>query len=164
MNELHKHNIRLSDGQKRKLRCAYKRQKTIVIGLQNSQLSKGNDKILLTHEQHRAVTKAIQKNAGVRLRISYDQLLRNKNGGLLKEVMQFIETDVPGGKRFISPLVRKQIAPLLRNRFIPWVKELIDGELDSLIKNDPTGSGLKRHINKKLSELLVKKNNAAFAW
>lgn len=158
MSELHRHKIRLSDGQKRKMKTAYKKRRTVVIGLSHENISGGgSDHIMLTEQQHKAVSKAVKNKTGIRLALSYDQLMKNKEGGLLKEMMNFIEDDVPGGKRFISPLVRKNIAPLLRERFIPWLKDLIDNELDSIITKDPKGSGLKRCINVKLDSLLYKK-------
>lgn len=158
MSELHRHRIRLSEGQKRKLRIAYKKRRTTVIGLKNENTSSGGDLILLTDAQHKAVGKAVRNKTGIRLVMSYDQLLKNKEGGLLKEMLEFVETTVPGGKRFISPLVKKQIAPLLKEQFLPWLKKLIDNELDTII--DPKGAGLKRRINEKLDSLLTshKKN------
>lgn len=154
MEGLHKHKIHLSDGQKRKLFSAYKRQKPIVVGLTNEQLSRGKYNVLLTDDQHKAVSKAVKSNRGVRLTMNYNQLLLNKEGGLLKEMMDVFESTVPGGKRFISPLIRRRIAPLLKERFIPWIKNLIDSELDTIIEKDPKGNGLKRRINNKLDELL----------
>lgn len=160
MSDLHRHRIRLSDGQKRKLRAAYKRRKSTVVGLNNDSISSSDgDGILLTTDQHRAVTRAVKNKTGVRLALSFDQLLKNKEGGLLKEMLDFVETAVPGGKRFISPLVKKQIAPILKEQFLPWLKKLIDDELDTII-TDAKGDGLKRCINNKLDTLLDgKKNN-----
>lgn len=71
-------------------------------------------------------------------------------------MMNFIEDDVPGGKRFISPLVRKQLAPILREEFISWLMDLIDKELDTIIAKDPPGCCLKRCIKVKLDSLLKK--------
>src|SRR5436190_20237160 len=82
--------------------------------------------------------------------MGFEQLLKNKQGGLLEEMLKFIEKTVPGGKKIISPLVRKQVAPLLKNQFIPWLKNLIDNELDTVID----GAGLKRRMNRKLDSLL----------
>lgn len=154
MSELHRHRIHLSDGQKRKLRIAFKKRRTAIIGLTNDSLSRGADHILLNEAQHKAVEKAIRNKTGLRLAVSYDQLLKNKEGGLLKEMLEMVESKVPYGKRFISPLIRHQVAPILKNRFIPWLKNLIDNELDSIIEKDPKGAGLKRCINNKLDSLL----------
>lgn len=154
MSDLHRHRIRLSDSQKRKLRIAFKKRRTAVIGLTNENIAHGNDHILLNAVQHKAVEKATRNKTGLRLVLSYDQLLKNKEGGLLKEMLELVEASVPGGRRFISPLIRNQVAPILKNKFIPWLKELIDNELDTIIDKDPKGAGLKRCINNKLGELL----------
>lgn len=152
MSELHKHGVRLSTGQKHKLRIAFKKRRTAVIGLTKENISSGGDEILLTPAQHRALNRAVKNKRGIRLVMSYDQLLKNKEGGLLKEMLEFVETTIPGGRRFISPLVKKQLAPMLKEQFLPWLKKLIDSELDTVI--DPKGAGLKRCINKKLNDLL----------
>lgn len=159
MSELHRHKIRLSDGQKRKLKTAYKKRRTVVIGLAYENInSGGGDHILLTEQQHRAMTRAVKNKTGLRLALSYDQLMQNKQGGLLKEMLGFIEDDVPGGRRFISPLVRERLAPMLKEKFLPWLKDLIDNELDTIITTkDPKGTGLKTCINKKLDSLMKKK-------
>lgn len=159
MSELkHTHKIILSEGQKRKLRIAYKKRRTTVIGLTNKNISSGHgDNILLNDVQNKAIKKSIKNKTGLRLIMSYDQLIKNKEGGLLKEMLEFVESSVPGGKRFISPLVRKQIAPILKDEFLPWLKKLIDNELDTII--DPKGAGLKRCINEKLDNLLKNRPN-----
>jgi len=152
MNDQHEHRIILTDGQKRKLRIAYKKRRPVVIGLKNEAISSGGEKILLSTTQYKLIKKALKNKTGVRLVLGYDQLLKNKEGGFLKEMLELIETSVPGGKTIISPLVRQQVAPLLKNHFIPWLKNLIDNELESVIK----GAGLKKVINKKLDALLKK--------
>lgn len=152
MNNQHECSIRLSDGQKRKLRAAYKRRRPVVIGLNKEAISTGGEKMLLSADQYKAVQKAAKNKTGVRLVLGFDQLLANKEGGLLNEVLKFIETNVPGGKKIVSPLVRKKLAPILKQQFLPWLKNLIDDELDTVID----GAGLKRCINKKLNALLKK--------
>ena len=42
----------------------------------------------------------------------------------------------------------------MKDHFLPWLKSLIDNELDTIITKDPKGAGLKRCINKKLDTLL----------
>lgn len=159
MSELHNHKIKLSDGQKKKLLTAYRRRRSVALGLSRDQLNGyGGDDVMLNLQQHQNVVKAKKANKGLRLELSYDQLLKNKQGGLLKEVLNLIESDVPGGKRFISPVVRHALAPLLKNKFVPWLKNLIDNELDSVI--GPKGSGLKRCINRKLDQLLGNKKKS----
>ena len=158
MSVLHRHAVHLSKGQKQKLRTAYRKQRNAVIGLTNKNIGpRGKDFILLNGIQHEAIKKARKNKTGLRLNLSYDQLLKNKQGGLLKEVLEIMESKIPGG-RFISPLVRKNLAPMLKDKFIPWLKKLIDHELDTIIERDPQGAGLKRRINKKLDELILQKN------
>lgn len=151
MTTLHKHKINLSERQKNKLRIAFKKQKSATIGLSNDQLQ-GEDFILLTDEQHKAILKAQKNNKGLRFTITYDQLQKSKEGGFLKEILNFVEDKLPFGlgKNVVKPLVKNKVAPLLKNKFIPWLKELIDGELDEVIE----GSGLKRQINRKLDSIL----------
>lgn len=165
MSELHRHRIRLSPRQKSKLRVAFKKRRTVVIGLGREDLSGagggGGEHVLLTELQHRSVNRAVKNNTGLRLVMSYDQLVKNKEGGLLKQMLDFVETSVPGGKRFISPLVKNDIAPMLKNHFLPWLKNLIEHELDTIIATEKTataGSGVKRVITDKLDSLLRKKN------
>ncbi|KAG8279406.1 hypothetical protein J6590_106264 [Homalodisca vitripennis] len=128
--------IRLSEAQKRKLRAAYKRRKSTVIRLSNEQLSHGSDRILLSGEQHKDVSRAVKNKKGLQLLLSYNQLVSYKQGGVLKEIMEMVDSSVPGVKRFISPL------------------SLVDEELDTIIEKDPTGRGLKRRIGRKLDALL----------
>ena len=156
MSELHKHNLNLSDGQKTKLRIAFKKRKSAIIGLTNDQL-KGKDSILLNDEQHKAVLKAIKNHKGLRLNIGYDQLLRSKEGGLLNEILEFIENSVPFAKK-VTPLVRKKIAPAIKEYVVPWLKDWINKELDNVM-----GAGLDRktldHIRVHLSNAAAKKNS-----
>ncbi|KAG8291411.1 hypothetical protein J6590_060936 [Homalodisca vitripennis] len=154
MESQHNYTVRLSEAQKHKLRTAYKRRKPTVIRLSNEQLSHGSDRILLSGEQHKAVSRAVKNKKGLQLLLSYNQLVFNKLGGFLKEIMEMVDSSVPGGKRFISPLIRRKLAPLLREKFIPWLKSLVDEELDTIIEKDPTGRGLKRRIGRKLDALL----------
>lgn len=137
--DLHKHNISLSDRQKNRLRIAYKKRRGVTVGLTADQLSKGNP-VLLTDEQQKAVNKARGNKKGLRLTISYDQLLKNKEGGLLNEVLEFIEDNIPYAKK-ITPLIRKQAAPAIKEYVVPWLKDWINNELDNVIKGKE-GSGL----------------------
>lgn len=158
MDNMKSRRVSLSDNQKRKLRVAYRRRKPTVVGLSYKQLTGGGgggDVVLLTNDQYRLTSKAIEKRKGVRLVLDYNQLVQNKNGGLLKEILDFVEETVPGGKSIISPLVRRQLGPLLKNKFLPWVKQLLDDELDTIIQKDPKGSGLKKAINDQIDRLIV---------
>jgi len=95
----YKHMFKLSDGQKKKLKIAFKKRKSTIIGLAGDQLKGGKNGILLTEEQSKAVTKALKNSKGLRLNISYDQLLKSKEGGLLNEVLEFIENNIPYAKK-----------------------------------------------------------------
>lgn len=163
MSEYHKYNVHLSDGQKRKLRAAFRSRKSATITLKHDQISsKKGVPIVLNNDQYKAITKAAKTKKGVRLALTFSQLMRNVNGGLLKELLEKIEAVVPYGKSIVTPLVRRNLAPMLKDRFLPWLKGLIDNELDTIIERDPKGSGLKLCINKKLDSLLRqanKKNN-----
>ena len=146
--------IRLSTGQKRKLRTSYRKRRGVVISLKKEQLSGGGDNVMLTDDQNKAVIKSMKNNKGLRLLLSFEQLMKNTHGGLLKELLEKAEAVVPLGKSVLSPLVKKRLAPLLRDRFVPWLKQLIDSELDTIIERDPKGAGFKRHINRKLDIIL----------
>lgn len=116
-----------------------------MIGLKNNQISNTanvGEGLMLTERQHKAFVKANRNKTGLCLILSYDQIIQNKEGGLLKEMLEFVETSVPGGKSFISPLVRKKVAPLLKDHFLPWLKSLIDNELDTIIAKTPKGQDL----------------------
>lgn len=152
MSELHKHNINLSDRQKNRLRIAYKKRKSVIIGLSADQLQNGNTSILFTDDQHKAIIKAKKNKKGLRLNVSYDQLTKNKEGGLLNEILEFIEDNVPYAKK-VSPFVRHTVAPAVKDHVIPWLRDWINKELDKVIKK---GSGLdmntadtiRSHLNK----------------
>lgn len=158
----HKHNFALTPGQKQKLRTAYKKRRPAILGLKRDQLSGGRDQILLSSAQHRALQSAGKANRGLRLVLSYEQLTKNKNGGLLKEMLGMVEQLPLVGKSVVAPLVRKKLAPLLRDHFIPWLKHLVDSELDTIIDRDPRGAGLKRRINAKLNSLLSANKKSPF--
>lgn len=155
-----KYKLKLTDLQKRKLRLAYKKQRVAVLSLKNDQLKNGNIEVFLTDQQLRQINKAKEKNRGLRLLLDYRQLKNNIEGGLLKEIMDIAENNIPHFKKWVSPLVKDKIAPLLKNQFIPWLKQLVDSELDEIISKDTTGAGLKKLINSKLNNTLLqaKKN------
>lgn len=154
MSDLQKYKINLSEGQKRKLKFAFKKRKSVIIGLTNDQLQGGKNGILLTSEQNKLVKKALQNSKGLRLNISYDQLLKSKEGGLLNEVLSFIENNIPYAKN-ITPLIRNKAAPAIKKYIVPWLKDWLNSELDKII-NGKVGSGLdvktvnviRNHFNK----------------
>lgn len=160
---VHKYNVRLTDGQKRKIAASFRARRNATISLRYEQIStSGGVPILLNDEQFIAITNAVKRRKGIRLTLSFDQMRNNINGGLLKEILEKIENVVPYAKSIVSPLVKRKLAPMLKDRFLPWLKGLIDNELDTIIERDPKGSGLKLRINKKIDSLLSqasKKNN-----
>lgn len=140
MSDLYKHMLNLSEGQKKKLKFAFKKRGHVTIGLASDQLRAGKDGILLTGEQSRAVKRALKNSKGLRLIIGYDQLVKSKEGGLLNEVLEFIEDNIPFAKR-ITPLIRNKAAPAIKEYVVPWLKEWLNSELDKII-NGKVGSGL----------------------
>lgn len=154
MSDLHKHKINLSEGQKKKLKIAFKRRKPVTIEVTNEQLKGGKDGILVTDEQNKSIKQALKNSKGIRLNISYDQLLKSKEGGLLNEVLEFIENNIPYAKK-VTPLIRNKAAPAIKEYVVPWLKDWINSELDKIIKGK-AGSGLdvktvdilRNHLNK----------------
>lgn len=162
MSDLHKHMIDLSVGQIKKLKSAFKKRNSVVIGLANEELKGGKDGILLTSEQSKMVKKALQNSKGLRLNISYDQLLKSKEGGLLNEVLSFIENNIPFTKN-VTPLIRNKAAPAIKEYVVPWLKDWLNSELDKII-NGKVGSGLdvktvnaiRKHFNKASEKKVLK--------
>ncbi len=156
--DMHKHKLNLSDGQKTKLRIAFKKRRSAIIGLTSDQITSGKDSILFTDEQHKDILKARKNQKGLRLNISYDQLLKSKEGGLLNEILEFIENSVPLAK-YATPVVRNKVAPAIKEYIVPWLKDWINKELDNVIKK---GSGLDQNtvhqIRNHLTSAAIKKN------
>ncbi|KAG8324357.1 hypothetical protein J6590_094305 [Homalodisca vitripennis] len=71
--------------------------------------------VLLLHH------KTIKNKSGLRLSQEYGQLEKNVDSGLLKDMLGYVEHNVPYGKRFVSPLVRQKISPLLKEQLVPGV-------------------------------------------
>lgn len=135
MSDLHKYKINLSDGQKEKLKFAFKKRKSVVIGLSNDQLQGGKSSILLTNEQYKLVKKALNNSKGLRLNINYEQLLKSKEGGLLNEILEFVEENIPYAKKF-TPIIRNNAESVFEEYVIPW----LTSEFKKLRKK--SGSGL----------------------
>lgn len=85
MSKLHIHKISLSDGQKRRMKTAFKKRKTVVVGLTHDSITDGSYHILLTYLQHRSVNRVFKTKTGLRLVLGYEQLLKNKEGGLSRK-------------------------------------------------------------------------------
>lgn len=159
----HRRKINLTKNQLNKLRIAHKKLKRAILTLNKDQLKNGNIEVMLDGEQNKQIEKAIKNNKGLRLIMDHSQLKQMIDGGLLKEVLELAENNVPYFKRFASPLIKTKVAPMLKEQFIPWLKKLIDGELDTIMEKDTSGAGLIKHINAKLKNSLngvrqIKKN------
>lgn len=150
----HKRKINLTKNQLNKLRIANKKLKRAILYLSKEQLKNGNVEVSLDSDQHKQVERAIKNNTGVRLIFDYAQLKEMIDGGLLREVMELAENNIPYFKKVASPLIKGKVAPLLKDQFVPWLKKLIDSELDTLIDQDASGAGLTRHINRELNRVL----------
>jgi len=160
---LHKRKINLTKNQLNKLRIAHKKLKRAVLTLTKDQLKNGNVEVLLDGDQNKQVDRALNKNKGVRLIIGNSQLKQMVDGGLLKEIMELAENNIPYFKKLASPLIKTKVAPVLKTQFVPWLKRLIDDELDTIMEKDTTGAGLIKHIQRKLNTTLndareIKKN------
>jgi hypothetical protein len=160
----HKRKISLTKNQLNKLRLAHKRLKRAVLTLTRDQLKNGNVEVLLDSDQNKQIEKAIKSNRGLRLILDHSQLKEMIDGGLLKEVLELAENNIPYFKKIASPLIKTKVAPVLKNQFVPWLKKLIDDELDTLMEKDESGAGLIKRIHNKLNKTLndareIKKNN-----
>lgn len=83
--------------------------------------------------------------------------MTNANNGLLKEFLHKIE-GIVRQVRCNAFLEKELTALMFRDRFLKWLKGLIDIELATLIERDQRGSGLKFCINKTLDSLLRRAN------
>ena len=159
----HKRKINLTKGQLNKLRLAHKKLKRAVLTLTKDQLKNGNIEVTLDGDQNRQIEKALKNNRGLRLIFDYSQLKEMIDGGLLKEVLELAEQNIPYVNRFVSPLIKTKVAPVLKNQFVPWLKKLIDDDLDELKEKDESGAGLVKRVHGKFNKCLdgvreVKKN------
>lgn len=150
----HTRKINLTKGQRNKLRIAHKKLKRAVLTLTKDQLKNGNIEVTLDSDQNKQIEKALKNNKGVRLIFDYSQLKEMIDGGLLKEVLEIAENNIPYFKKLASPLIKTKVAPVLKNQFVPWLKKLIDNELDELIEEDKSGAGLVKRVNGKLNKCL----------
>lgn len=129
--------VNLSDNQKSKIKSAFNKQSSVTIQFKNDQLKNGNDTLILTQRQLNKFNKHLKNNTGIRIVLSYDQLKEIKNGGLLKEILDFgenipvVNSVVPYVKK-AAPVVKKDIIPIVRN-ILDW----LDKELSNV-----SGSGL----------------------
>lgn len=135
--EFKSYNVNLSDNQKSKIKSAFRNKQSVIIQFTIDQLQSGNDKILLTNRQYNKLEKHKKNVKGLRIEFSLNQLKEMKNGGLLKDLLDFGE-NIPLVKSII-PYARKA-APIVKNDIIPIVKTILDW-LDQELK-DVSGSGL----------------------
>lgn len=147
-------NINLTEHQKSKLKSAFKNNKSITIQFSIDQLKSGKDQIFLTNRQYNKLEKHKKNNKGLRIDFSLNQLKYMKNGGLLKDILDFAD-NLPIVKN-ITPYVRKA-SPIIKNDVIPIVRNILDW-LDKELK-DVSGSGLDEKTLKYVRENLKDKKN-----
>lgn len=146
--------ISLTKSQLNKLRIAHKKVRRAVLTLTKDQLKNGKVEVALDNDQNKQIEKALKNNRGVRLIFDYSQLKDMIDGGLLKEILELAENNIPYFRKIASPLIKNKVAPVLKSQFLPWLKSLIDDELDTIIDKDESGAGLMKRINSKLNMTL----------
>lgn len=151
---LHRRKINLTKNQMNKLRIAHKKLKRAILTLSRDQLKNGNIEVMLDGDQNKQVEKAIKNNRGLRLILDHSRLKEMVDGGLLKEVLELAENSIPYFKKFASPLIKTKVAPVLKDHFVPWLKRLIDDELDTIMEKDTSGAGLVKRIDGELKRTL----------
>ena len=142
-------NVTLSDRHKQKIKSSLKKGIPVSIQLSIDQLTKGNDKIFLTKRQFNKLQKHKKNEKGIRLEFSYKQLQEMKNGGFLNEILEFAEEHVPYVKK-ATPFVRKTITPAIKDHVLPWIVDIINKELDKVIKK---GEGLQEYKDRLLKKI-----------
>lgn len=147
-------NVNLNEYQKSKIKSSFKNKKSVIIQFKIDQLKNGNDKIFLTNRQYNKLEKHKKDNTGMRIEFTYNQLKFMINGGLLKDVLDYVE-DIPVVKKVV-PYIRKA-APIVKNDVIPIVRNILDW-LDKELK-DVSGSGLDEKTLKYVKENLKNKKN-----
>lgn len=145
-------NVDLTNNQKSKIKLSFKQNKPVIIQFKIDQLKSGNDKIYLTNRQYNKLEKHKKSNTGMRIEFSLNQLKYMKNGGLLKEILDFGDS-IPIVKN-ITPYIRKA-SPIVKKDIIPIVRNILDW-LDKELK-DISGNGLDEKTLKYVKENLESK-------
>lgn len=78
-------NVSLSDGQRARIRAAFKKRNGLAIQLSNNQIknNNGRDRIAVTGRQWNNIQKHMKNGTGCRINLSYNQLKENHKGGFL---------------------------------------------------------------------------------
>lgn len=140
--------VNLKSSQLLKLKNAIKNKKSVIIQFSIDQFIDGKDTILLTKRQFNKLEKHKKLNKGLRIELSH------MSGGLLKDILELAE-DLPVVNKVVpyvrkaSPIVKKDIIPIVRN-ILDW----LDKEL-----SDVTGSGLDVNTLKYVRKNLKKNFN-----
>lgn len=145
---MEKTNINLTDNQKSKIKLAFKNKRSVIIQFNIDQFNEnGKDIILLSKRQINKLNKHKKLNKGLRFEFSYNQLKEIKNGGLLKEILDFAD-NIPIVKNY-TPNVRKG-AKVVKESIIPKFRNFVDW-LDHELKN-VEGSGLDKKTLKYMKQ------------
>lgn len=148
------YSINLTDGQKNKIKNAYKRKSNVTIQLSTDQIKTGNDKIGLNDRQKNSIDKHRKNNTGMRLTLTYKQLQENHKGGILPILAAIgaLVGGVGGGAAAVANAVvdykdkkakREEMAR--HNKALEKIQEVIHG-----IKQ---GSGLSKVKKKALTNV-----------
>lgn len=147
--------VTFSENHKAKIKSAFKKKSGVTIQFSPDQMHNGKDRVLLTKRQLNKFEKHKKDGKGVRIEFTYNQLRENQKGGLLNELLEFVEDNIPYAKR-ITPIIRKGGAPLIKDHLVPLITDWLNNELDKVIKGKE-GSGLDLETVSYIKDYLIKK-------
>lgn len=146
-------NCSLTSGQRAKIRAAYKQGNGVIIQLSKEQLlqNSGKDRISLTQEQYKEITKSRVKGKGCRLVLSNSQLQQNYKGGFLPLIfagLGALSGLLGGGAAVANSVIdykdrQKRLEETIRH--------------NKAMENNKTG-GLVKHRPKSKNKKIKKKN------
>ena len=94
MTELHKINVKLSEGQKRKLAKAYRDREEVSIKLAHKNLS-GSDTLMVTKNTVNRVSKSKSLGKGVQIKISKANVRKQTGSGILTSLLPVLRNVAP---------------------------------------------------------------------
>ena len=94
MTELHKINVNLSEGQKRKLAKAYRDNEEVSIRLAHSDLS-GSDTLMVPSNTVKRVAKSRASGKGVQIKIAKNNVRKQTGEGIFSALMPVLRTVAP---------------------------------------------------------------------
>ena len=94
MTELHKINVKLSEGQKRKLAKAYRDQEEVSIKLAHKNLS-GSDTLMVPKNTVNRVSKSKSLGKGVQIKISKANVRKQTGSGILSSLLPVLRNVAP---------------------------------------------------------------------